>query len=72
VSSGDAVSSEPLRAALPDRDDESFLEVAVSGRAEALITGNLKHYPREAREGAVVLSPAEFVEHYKSRTDSSR
>ena len=72
VSSGDAVSSEPLRAPLPDRDDEPFLEVAVSGRAAALITGNLKHYPREAREGAVVLSPAEFVEHYKTRTDSSR
>jgi putative PIN family toxin of toxin-antitoxin system len=66
ASSGEAVASEPLRAALPDRDDEPFLEVAVSGGAEALITGNIKHYPREARQGAVVLSPARFVEKYWS------
>ncbi len=72
ISLGYAVTSEPLRAALPDRDDEPFLEVALSGRAEALVTGNLKHYPKKAREGAVVLSPAEFIDQYKTRTDSSR
>ncbi len=72
ISAGDAVTSEPLRVALPDRDDEPFLEVAVSGGAEALVIGNLKHYPREARESAVVLSPAEFVKKYKTRTGSSR
>ena len=71
ISAGDAVTSEPLRVTLPDRDDEPFLEVAVSGRAEALITGNLKHYPRKARKGAVVLSSGEFVEWYKTRTDSN-
>jgi putative PIN family toxin of toxin-antitoxin system len=71
ISAGETVTSEPLRVALPDRDDEPFLEVAVSGGAEALVTGNLKHYPREAREGAVVLSPAEFIKKYKTRTDSS-
>ena len=71
ISAGDAITSKPLRVTLPDRDDEPFLEVAVSGRAEALITGNLKHYPRKARKGAVVLSPGEFVERYKTRTDSS-
>jgi putative PIN family toxin of toxin-antitoxin system len=66
ASSGEAVASEPLRNALPDRDDEPFLEVAVSGRAEALITGNLKHYPRVARAGVVVLSPSKFVERFSS------
>jgi putative PIN family toxin of toxin-antitoxin system len=66
AANGEAVGSEPLRAALPDRNDEPFLEVAISGVADALITGNLKHYPREARRGAVVLSPAKFVEEYWS------
>jgi putative PIN family toxin of toxin-antitoxin system len=72
VSSGETIASAPLRMALPDREDEPFLEVALSARAEALITGNLKHYPREARERAVVLSPADFVKRYRTRTDSSR
>lgn len=72
VSSGDSVSSEPLTTALPDRDDEPFLEVALSGGAEALITGTLKHYPPASRGGVLVLSPAEFVEHYKKRMDPSR
>jgi putative PIN family toxin of toxin-antitoxin system len=51
ASRGEAIASVPLRTALPDRDDEPFLEVTVSGGAEALITGNLKHSPREARQG---------------------
>jgi predicted nucleic acid-binding protein len=47
--------------------DEPFLEVAVSGRAEALITGNVKHYSFACRGGARVLSPSEFIKYFNER-----
>lgn len=50
---------------LPDPDDESFLEVALGGKALYLITGNLKHYPAKKREGMRVVTPAEFLEIYR-------
>lgn len=30
---------------LPDDDDRAFVEVALAGRADALVTGNLKDFP---------------------------
>lgn len=45
---------------LPDPDDACFLEVAI-GAGAPLLTGNLKHFPKEARAGAKVITPAEFV-----------
>ena len=57
----------PLAVSLPDPDDAPFLEVALAGPAECLVTGNLGHYPVRAREGMPVLSPAQFLEHYKKR-----
>lgn len=62
---GELVASEPLAKALPDPDDEPFLEVAVAASAEALVTGNIKHYPPESRAGILVCSPAELVEHLR-------
>ncbi|HXV59245.1 MAG TPA: putative toxin-antitoxin system toxin component, PIN family [Vicinamibacteria bacterium] len=62
---GEVVASDPLPAPLPDADDHPFLEVALSAQADALITGNLKHYPSEARRGMLVLSPADFLEHFR-------
>lgn len=64
---GIPVSGTPLAAPLPDPDDSPFLEVALAGHAECLVTGNLKHFPAAAREGMRVLSPREFIEHYRKR-----
>ena len=50
---------------LPDSDDEPFLEVALGGEAHYLVTGNLKHYPAEKRQGMRVVSPTEFLEIYR-------
>jgi putative PIN family toxin of toxin-antitoxin system len=51
----------PLRSKLPDESDRAFLEVALAGAAEALVTGNVRHY-RVARVGRLPIdSPAEFV-----------
>ena len=63
--SGVVVAADPLPAHLPDHGDEPFLEVAVSGQAQCLITGNLKHYPASLRQGMRVLSPADFLDFYR-------
>lgn len=62
---GIIVASSPLPIPLPDSDDDAFLEVALTGRAKGLVTGNLVHFPKELRQGMRVLSPAEFVEFYR-------
>jgi uncharacterized protein len=46
---------------LPDPDDEPFLGVALAGRVDYLVTGNLSDYPVECRRGCAVVSPAEFM-----------
>ncbi len=65
----EVAASEPLHTRLPDRDDEPFLEVALSCTADCLVTGNLGHFPHEARGNVTVLSPAEFVERYRSASN---
>lgn len=67
---GVIVASDPLSVRLPDEEDETFLEVALTGRAECLITGNLKHFPSAARQGMRVLAPAEFLDFYRQRTQT--
>ncbi len=63
---GLGVNPKPLGAELPDPDDVPFLEVAHDSGA-ALITGNTKHYPEEARRGVAVLDPASFLDGWTSR-----
>ena len=54
----------PLPMALPDADDNPFLEVARHAAAGCLVTGNLKHFPEECRVGVRVLSPSGFLEFF--------
>jgi len=61
------VSVKPLKFHLPDPDDEPFLEVALTGRVKAIVTGNKRHFPRKEYEGVKILSPAEFLEAVKGR-----
>lgn len=51
----------PLGIALPDPDDVMFVEVAVTGRADAIVTGDKRRLPQERYDGIPVLSPAEFL-----------
>jgi putative PIN family toxin of toxin-antitoxin system len=64
---GFIVSAKPLKIHLPDPDDEPFLEVALSAEAEALITGNKRHFQKKQYEGVTILSPAEFLEVIKDK-----
>jgi predicted nucleic acid-binding protein len=64
---GDVVASSPLICPVPDPDDAVFLEIALSGEAECLVTGNQVHFPAGLRQGATVLTPGEFVAFYQER-----
>ena len=59
---GIPVAATPLSFHLPDPDDEAFLEVALSARAAALVTGNKKHFPKRVHGEVRILNPAEFLE----------
>lgn len=75
---GVSIVAVPLAEALPDRDDEPFLEVARAAGAEAigdsfpLIAGNLKHYPKGSRGGVTVVSPRFFVDHFDDFENPAR
>lgn len=51
--------AEPLQ--LPDMDDVPFIEAALSARADALVTGNKKHFPAGKCKGIRILTPAEYL-----------
>jgi putative PIN family toxin of toxin-antitoxin system len=55
------VTPRPIPTALPHESDRPFLEVASEAGA-VLVTGNPRHFPRRARHGVVVVSPAEFLD----------
>ena len=64
---GHLVVSQPLPARLPDSTDEPFLEVAIAGKAQCLVTGNIKDYPVPKRGGMLLIVPAEFLDFYRKR-----
>jgi len=60
--SGERVTAIPLpEDALPDPEDVAFLEVAISGEADILVTGNARHFPPQKRRGVKIESPAVFL-----------
>jgi putative PIN family toxin of toxin-antitoxin system len=61
VADGETVAAAPLHGELPDPDDEMFLEVALAARADALVTGNLRHFPPARRAGVRIVSPQELI-----------
>jgi len=58
--SGEAVTALPVTLNTPDEDDMPFVEVAISGQADALVTGNVGHFATV--EHIVVMTPASFLE----------
>lgn len=44
IESGESIVAIPADLAFPDPDDTPFLEVALTGRADALVTGNARHF----------------------------
>lgn len=62
---GCPVAAAPLLAPLRDPGDEPFLEVAIAGRADCLVTGNIAHYPSAARGRVRVVTPVQFLDAYR-------
>jgi predicted nucleic acid-binding protein len=55
------------RPQLPDPDDEMFLELAVNGRAHAIVTVNTRDFLPAARTfGVEVLRPGAFLRRLRS------
>jgi len=50
---------------LPDESDRPFLDVAVTGAADALITGNTKHFPMAGE--VPVLTPRAFLQRFEAK-----
>jgi putative PIN family toxin of toxin-antitoxin system len=58
----------PLPFALPDPDDEAFLEVAIAGAVDALVTGNEKHFKIPRGKLAIpIVSPRRFLDMLSGR-----
>jgi putative PIN family toxin of toxin-antitoxin system len=58
------VSARPIDVTLPDPFDRPFLEVALSGGADSLVTGNGRHFPAKARGDLRVEAPSDFVRRF--------
>ena len=44
-----------------DPDDDKFLETALAGGADFLVTKNLKHFPRKSYQGIRIVNVATFL-----------
>lgn len=56
IASGEKVDALAVGLGLPDPDDMPFLEVALTGRADALVTGNARHF--QTSHGVPIISPS--------------
>lgn len=52
---------------LRDPDDEMHLATALAGQAEALITGNIRHFPAPRSGSIEILRPADFLARHGQR-----
>jgi uncharacterized protein len=66
------VSSVPLSTPLPDPDDEPFLEIAISGNTDYLVTGNAIHFPPQLCQGVTVVSPTDFLKRAMKQKKSKK
>jgi putative PIN family toxin of toxin-antitoxin system len=55
--------NEPLVA----KDDIPFLEEAISGKADVLITGNRRHFQTKSKRSLKIMSPEEFLKFLKRK-----
>ncbi len=60
---GEPVIASPTRISLSDPDDRAFVEVAIAGGADAIVTGNTKHFiPKKSELPVSVLTPRQLVD----------
>jgi putative PIN family toxin of toxin-antitoxin system len=55
--------AEPLSLTLPDPSDQPFVEVAITGGADAIVTGNVRHFRFPGGRLAIsVLTPRQMLD----------
>ena len=59
---GEYINAELVNMEFHDETDKKFYEVYKSGAAQYLITGNIKHFPKEKG----IISPKEFIKIHNS------
>ena len=52
------ITAAPISIKLPDDDNRPFYEVAISGDADYLVTGNKSHFPRKP----IVVTPKQLLD----------
>ncbi len=68
--SGNYIESESLSTeGFTDPDDIMFAEVFITSEAEALDTGNLRHYKPLLSKNMLALTPAQFLERFFPRQE---
>lgn len=61
------VIARPTAISLPDPDDRTFVEVALAGAADALATGDVRHFrPASGRLPIPVLTPRQVVDRFRT------
>lgn len=48
----------------PDQNDMPFVEVFITSKAQALVTGNFRHFKPLYDKGFLVMTPSQFIEKY--------
>ena len=68
-SEGVKVTATPLSEEFIDKDDLSFLETAMAGLADVLITGNKRHFKVKSKPAKQVkiMTPDEFLKFWKEK-----
>lgn len=61
------VLSAPVPGRFPDDSDRIFVEVALAGQVEALITGNVRHFRPAQSMGIAVRTPGEFLTWWRQK-----
>jgi putative PIN family toxin of toxin-antitoxin system len=64
---GFKVTAIPLNEKLIDEDDLPFIEAAITGMADALITGNKRHFAGKPAKKMRIMTPDEFLRFWKQR-----
>jgi len=59
------VKPKSLEFTLKDPADNKFLECALAGKVDCLVTGNTRHFPSPTYKGIKVISPRKFWAIYK-------
>ena len=54
---GEYINADQLKEKFVDETDKKFYEVYKSGKAQYLITGNIKHFPKEHK----IITPKKFI-----------